>query len=62
MPNLFLGVNFSTMSGSDSFPILGRLAREGVKVDAYWADNACLEHEMQVRHPKPETRNPKPET
>mmetsp|Transcript_52695 Transcript_52695/g.120234 ORF Transcript_52695/g.120234 Transcript_52695/m.120234 type:complete len:324 (+) Transcript_52695:3-974(+) len=49
MPTVFLGVNFSMMSGSDSFPILGRLAREGVKVDAFWADNACMEHEMQAQ-------------
>eukprot|EP00960_Hanusia_phi_P029589 748043-Hanusia_phi.AAC.6 len=44
-PSLFLGVNFHTLNGADAFPILGRLSREGIKIDAYWADNACIEHE-----------------
>ena len=43
-PSAFLGVNFHTMNGNEAFPVLGRLAREGVKIDAYWADNACIEH------------------
>ena len=43
-PLAFIGVNFHTVNGAEAFPILGRLAREGVKVDAYWADNACIEH------------------
>lgn len=44
-PNIFLGVNFHTLNGADAFPILGRLSREGIKIDAYWADNACIEHD-----------------
>mmetsp|Transcript_48195 Transcript_48195/g.113760 ORF Transcript_48195/g.113760 Transcript_48195/m.113760 type:complete len:335 (-) Transcript_48195:62-1066(-) len=51
-PDLFLGTNFHTMNGADAFPILGRLAREGVKIDAYWADNACIDHE------RPHTEQP----
>lgn len=43
-PHAFVGVNFHTVNGAEAFPILGRLAREGVKIDAYWADNACIEH------------------
>ena len=43
-PDVFLGVNFHTLNGNEAFPILGRLAREGVKMDAYWADNACIDH------------------
>jgi hypothetical protein len=35
----------SLCAGAEAFPILGRLAREGVKVDAYWADNACIDSE-----------------
>ena len=31
------GVNF-LVTGKDAFPILGALQREGVKIDAYWAD------------------------
>lgn len=54
-PEAFLGVNFHTLNGSEAFPILGRLAREGVKVNAYWADNACIEHASldQVLCPPP---------
>jgi hypothetical protein len=43
-PLAFIGVNFHTVNGAEAFPILGRLAREGVKIDAYWADNACIQH------------------
>lgn len=42
-PDAFVGVNFHTINGGEAFPILGRLAREGVKMDAYWADNACIQ-------------------
>mmetsp|Transcript_51121 Transcript_51121/g.102137 ORF Transcript_51121/g.102137 Transcript_51121/m.102137 type:complete len:336 (-) Transcript_51121:114-1121(-) len=47
-PDLFLGSNFHTLNGADAFPILGRLAREGVKLDAFWADNACIDHERAL--------------
>eukprot|EP00802_Teleaulax_amphioxeia_P017482 Tamp_17640.p1 GENE.Tamp_17640~~Tamp_17640.p1 ORF type:complete len:338 (-),score=55.72 Tamp_17640:116-1129(-) len=43
-PDVFVGVNFHTLNGAEAFPILGRLAREGIKIDAYWADNACIDH------------------
>ena len=43
-PDCFLGANFHMVNGVEAFPILGRLAREGVKIDAYWADNACIEY------------------
>jgi len=48
-PEVFLGTNFHTLNGAEAFPILGRLAREGVKIDAYWADNACIEHERPAQ-------------
>lgn len=42
-PDLWLGVNFLAVTGRDAFPVLGDLAREGVRVDAYWADDACID-------------------
>lgn len=45
-PSLWLGVNFLAVTGREAFPVLGDLAYEGVHVDAYWADDACInEHE-----------------
>lgn len=39
-PDLWLGVNFLGQSGRIAFPILGEL---GIAIDAYWADDACLD-------------------
>lgn len=45
-PGLFLGVNFLAVTGLHAFPVLGTLQAEGIPVDAYWADDACInEHE-----------------
>lgn len=41
-PALWMGINFLTVTGRNAFPILGSLAREGVVVDAYWADDARI--------------------
>ena len=42
-PNLWLGVNFLAVTGKDAFPILGQLEDEGCVIDAYWADDACID-------------------
>ena len=42
-PALWLGVNFLAVTGREAFPILGRLEAEGTIVDAYWADDACID-------------------
>ncbi|MEO1317328.1 MAG: adenine phosphoribosyltransferase [Pseudomonadota bacterium] len=42
-PAAWIGVNFLAVSGLDAFPRLGALAGEGVRVDAYWADDARIE-------------------
>ena len=41
-PSVWLGVNFLAVTGRQAFPVLGDLAKEGVQVDAYWADDACI--------------------
>jgi hypothetical protein len=42
-PGLWLGVNFLAVTGREAFPVLGHLAREGVAVDGYWADDARID-------------------
>lgn len=42
-PSLWMGVNFLAVTGKDAFPMLGALARDGVTVDAYWADDARID-------------------
>jgi predicted TIM-barrel enzyme len=42
-PSLWLGVNFLAVTGLEAFPVLGRLGAEGVRVDAYWADDARID-------------------
>ena len=42
-PNLWLGVNFLAVTGDEAFPILADLEADGVVVDGYWADDACID-------------------
>ncbi|MDP6094866.1 MAG: BtpA/SgcQ family protein [Gammaproteobacteria bacterium] len=41
-PSLWMGVNFLGVTGLKAFGVLGELAGEGALVDAYWADDACI--------------------
>lgn len=42
-PELWLGINFLAVTGRYAFPMLADLLAEGVGVDAYWADDACID-------------------
>ncbi|MEL6767207.1 MAG: adenine phosphoribosyltransferase [Pseudomonadota bacterium] len=42
-PDVFIGINFLAVTGLNAFPILGRLEAEGVRIDAYWADDARID-------------------
>lgn len=42
-PDLWLGVNFLDQPGSVAFPILGQMARDGLHIQAYWADDARID-------------------
>lgn len=42
-PSFWIGINFLAVTGRDAFPILGELQQEGVRVDAYWADDARID-------------------
>jgi len=42
-PDLWIGVNFLAVTGKLAFPILADLQKQGVRVDAYWADDARID-------------------
>lgn len=42
-PDIWIGVNFLAQPGNVAFPLLGRLVDEGCTIDAYWADDACID-------------------
>lgn len=42
-PSLWMAVNFLAVTGKDAFPILGKLEADGCQIDAYWADDACID-------------------
>lgn len=44
-PSLWMAVNFLSVTGKDAFPVLGNLQAEGCQVDAYWADDACIDED-----------------
>jgi uncharacterized protein len=51
-PTLWIGVNFLAVTGKDAFPILGGLAKEGCRVDAYWADDARIDEDGDTTEPE----------
>ena len=42
-PELWLGLNFLAQTGEVAFPVLGELKEQGCIIDAYWADDACID-------------------
>jgi len=42
-PDLWIGVNFLAVTGKVAFPILADLQNDGVRIDAYWADDARID-------------------
>ncbi|MEM7424498.1 MAG: BtpA/SgcQ family protein [Pseudomonadota bacterium] len=48
-PALWLGVNFLAVTGRDAFPLLGKLEKSGVPVDAYWADDARIDERSNAQ-------------
>jgi len=42
-PSLWIGLNFLAVTGERAFPILGELERNSCGIDAYWADDACID-------------------
>jgi uncharacterized protein len=48
-PDLWIGVNFLAQTGRVAFPILGQLAAENCEIDAYWADDACMDERVSTQ-------------
>jgi len=48
-PDLWIGVNFLAQPGRVAFPILGQLAAENCGIDAYWADDACMDERVATQ-------------
>ena len=42
-PDFWIGVNFLAVTGLKAFPILAELSSHGVRIDAYWADDARID-------------------
>ena len=42
-PDYWIGINFLAVTGEFAFPILGELQSEGVYINGYWADDACID-------------------
>ncbi len=42
-PSLWIGLNFLAVAGDRAFPVLAELEREDCRIDAYWADDACID-------------------
>lgn len=42
-PSLWMGLNFLAVPGDRAFPVLAELERDGCRIDAYWADDACID-------------------
>lgn len=48
-PDLWLGLNFLAVTGEHAFPVLGDLLVDGCRIDAYWADDACIDENALVQ-------------
>ena len=42
-PDFWIGLNFLAVTGLKAFPILAELGRQGISIDAYWADDARID-------------------
>jgi len=48
-PDFWIGVNFLAVTGLKAFPILANLALRGVRIDAYWADDARIDERASIQ-------------
>lgn len=48
-PNLWMGVNFLAQPGNIAFPVLGDMQSRGLPIDAYWADDACIDERTDTQ-------------
>ena len=48
-PDFWIGLNFLAVTGLKAFPILADLTTRGVRIDAYWADDARIEEGASIQ-------------
>ena len=48
-PDFWIGVNFLAVTGLKAFPILADLDARGVRIDAYWADDARIDESAVIQ-------------
>ena len=48
-PDFWIGVNFLAVTGLKAFPILAELEARGVRIDAYWADDARIDESAVIQ-------------
>ncbi len=48
-PDVWMGLNFLAVTGEHAFPVLSKLQDEGCRIDAYWADDACIDEHAAVQ-------------
>ena len=48
-PDFWIGVNFLAVTGKKAFPTLATLAKQGCRIDAYWADDARVDERTSLQ-------------
>ena len=56
-PNFWIGLNFLAVTGIDAFPVLATLAKQGFRIDAYWADDARIDERKDQQKEANEIQN-----
>ncbi len=51
-PSVWMGVNFLGITADLAFPSLSKMESEGCTVDAYWADDACIDEHGANQKPR----------
>lgn len=49
-PGIWMGLNFLAVTGEHAFPVLGELQTAGCSIDAYWADDACIDESAPLEN------------
>ena len=61
-PDFWIGVNFLAVTGLKAFPILADLDGRGVRIDAYWADDARIDERKDQQIEANEIQNIRQQT
>ena len=61
-PDFWIGLNFLAVTGRDAFPVLATLAKQGCRIDAYWADDARVDERKDQQIEANEIQNIRQQT